>query len=69
MGDVVQFRKPGFAACPCGWHAPRNIQVEIHGAQPTGISVGLAVICFDCPSCGTRLQMGQPEKRVATPTT
>jgi hypothetical protein len=65
MGDVVQFRKPGFAACPCGWCAPRNIQVEVHSEQLTDKLVGLAVICFDCPTCGTRLQMGQPEKRVS----
>ena len=68
MGDLVQFRKPGFAACPCGWHAPRNIQVELYGVKDQRQGTNLAVVLFDCPQCGTRLQMGQAQQKAGIST-
>lgn len=64
MGDVIQFKpaKRPAPACPCGWLAPMNVQVQMELQVD---SVSTCIVAFNCPTCSRRLQMGHIEDQTA----
>lgn len=57
MGEPIPLVK---GACPCGWKAPRRLSVDVMAAPAAFVS---AVVAFDCPECGRRLEMRREKAR------